>query len=431
MANVLVPGYLKWDGQKYITDPLPIGPRGVPGPIGPAGANGTNGTSGTHGAAGGNAYSITTVSYLQPEIFDPVTITVNSTAWIIEQLVVAIDNAGVYQVTSVIDTTHVTLILISDLISPGDTVNSGTLIAPTGTPGEDGNNGTDGTSPSSDVNGFFSQPNVSSNATVPVNDSSWMVVGETVYLDSANCNYLVVSVAESSVVLTNLGYAASGSPEPPMTGIVTGKIVPTGVRGPAGAAGAAGATGATGATGPAGAVGSFSLIQAAISSGAACFTNGFGPDTHGCEVFCNADFVATGLRVYHIYSGSGTDSLTPQLWTGAVKTRSGSAVAITSGTGAIYELPFTTPYTIPALTKVSLSLWGHSSAAGGNCWTRASNTTLAWGIAPTSAATLVMGFPHGLWTITRFGYAGGGDVNPISGSDMWNGSALFLGIELY
>jgi hypothetical protein len=49
MANILIPGYLKWDGQKYIIDPLPVGPQGAPGAVGPAGPTGPQGPAGSGG----------------------------------------------------------------------------------------------------------------------------------------------------------------------------------------------------------------------------------------------------------------------------------------------------------------------------------------------------------------------------------------------
>jgi len=43
MGAILVPGFLTWDGQKYVLQEIdvPRGPAGTPGPAGPAGPAGT------------------------------------------------------------------------------------------------------------------------------------------------------------------------------------------------------------------------------------------------------------------------------------------------------------------------------------------------------------------------------------------------------
>lgn len=48
MSSILRPGYVRWDGLKYVLDPdiEIVGPPGLPGPPGAAGANGTNGPPG-------------------------------------------------------------------------------------------------------------------------------------------------------------------------------------------------------------------------------------------------------------------------------------------------------------------------------------------------------------------------------------------------
>jgi len=56
MVDLLIPGYLKYDGQKYIIDPNPIGPAGPPGQnglIGPPGETGQTGPQGPAGVSGG------------------------------------------------------------------------------------------------------------------------------------------------------------------------------------------------------------------------------------------------------------------------------------------------------------------------------------------------------------------------------------------
>lgn len=51
MGSILKPGYVRWDGLKYVLDPGVeiVGPPGVPGPTGPAGSAGSAGSQGPPG----------------------------------------------------------------------------------------------------------------------------------------------------------------------------------------------------------------------------------------------------------------------------------------------------------------------------------------------------------------------------------------------
>jgi Collagen triple helix repeat (20 copies). len=52
MSSILRPGYLRWDGQKFVLDPDVYLQQGPIGPVGPAGAAGAAGPAGAPGAAG-------------------------------------------------------------------------------------------------------------------------------------------------------------------------------------------------------------------------------------------------------------------------------------------------------------------------------------------------------------------------------------------
>lgn len=55
MSSILKPGYVRWDGTKYVTDPDVeiVGPGGgATGPAGPAGATGPTGPTGAIGPTG-------------------------------------------------------------------------------------------------------------------------------------------------------------------------------------------------------------------------------------------------------------------------------------------------------------------------------------------------------------------------------------------
>ena len=97
------------------------------------------------------------------------------------------------------------------------------------------------------ITGTFTQPSVSGNtASLTVGNSSWMVVGQIVFVTTGGY-YTVASKADTThVVLTNLGYTGNTAPASTGNG---GTISPGGVQGATGATGATGAAGANGADG--------------------------------------------------------------------------------------------------------------------------------------------------------------------------------------
>lgn len=62
MSGILLPGYLKWDGVKYIIDPTPAGPIGPTGPSGATGAAGATGATGAAGASAPDGYVYTAIA---------------------------------------------------------------------------------------------------------------------------------------------------------------------------------------------------------------------------------------------------------------------------------------------------------------------------------------------------------------------------------
>jgi hypothetical protein len=94
----------------------------------------------------------------------------------------------------------------------------------------------------------FSVPAVNSTVSVSVADSSWMAIGQPVFVEGSGL-YRVTTIASSiSITLTNV----SGTGTSVNAGA---KISPSGERGPQGNTGSPGATGATGPAGPIGATG--------------------------------------------------------------------------------------------------------------------------------------------------------------------------------
>lgn len=103
-----------------------------------------------------------------------------------------------------------------------------------GASGFSGYSGDAGTDAFTSTTALFIMPSPSSNVTVSVADTSWMVAGQVVYVQTAGY-FVVASITNSTtVVLTNTGYAGNAAAA---TNITSAKKV-----GPAGISGASGAS---------------------------------------------------------------------------------------------------------------------------------------------------------------------------------------------
>src|SRR5439155_502704 len=276
------------------------GSSGVPGATGVAGVTGATGSAGTNGTNGVDAFTTTTASYTQPASGSDVTVSVGDTSWLGIGQVLFIPTGGFYIVSSITDPTTV---ILTNLGYPGNAssgtvvgseqvVSSGGLIGPTGAtgatgaagsagppgptgsvgatgatgltgatgatgssgvPGATGVAGVTGATGSAGTNGVdafttttasYTQPASGSDVTVSVGDTSWLGIGQVLFIPTGGF-YIVSSITDpTTVILTNLGYPGNAS-----SGTVVGseQVVSSG--------GLIGPTGATGATGAAGAAG--------------------------------------------------------------------------------------------------------------------------------------------------------------------------------
>lgn len=208
---------------------------------------GTTDLSVTAGA-GGNAYSTTTASFVQPAKGDNVQISVDSTGWFVPFPAVFMDGVGLYTIVSKDSPTLATLQLQFDLAESGSTVTAGKLVVPTGFPGNDG------ASAYGSTDSFFIQPAVGSTVTTRTHNSPWAGIGQVLFLSGATSGgYYKVTAkgsepgGEPTLDLINLGYPGNAAPGDNVTYSQT--ISPAGPTGPTGATGP---TGPIGATGPAG-----------------------------------------------------------------------------------------------------------------------------------------------------------------------------------
>jgi hypothetical protein len=143
MGSILQPGYLRWDGFKYVLDPTVeiVGPQGPPGPA-------TPGPPGPTGSAGQPAFSTNLTTFVQPVQGSDVGVDVADNTWIAVGSYVILVNGGVYLVQAVGPGTS--NLIISNTGVPGNqpsgtTINSGGLVTPSGAPGPTGATGSAGT----------------------------------------------------------------------------------------------------------------------------------------------------------------------------------------------------------------------------------------------------------------------------------------------
>ena len=205
------------------------------------------------GGGGSSAYTTTTNDFTQPSISSTVAITVGDTSWMVGGQIIYIGTGGYYTITTITDTTHVTIrnTGYNGNASPSSTIFTGVGVSPGGVAGADGTDGTNGTNGSNGSNGSngtngangtdgynaftttaanFTQPSVSGTVSVQVVQTAWMATGQYLFIATGGF-YTVNTITDSThVVLLNTGYSGNASPT---TVISSGsKISPAGIEGP-------------------------------------------------------------------------------------------------------------------------------------------------------------------------------------------------------
>lgn len=254
------PGYVRWDGTKYTTEEVvevvygPTGAAGTTGSTGPQGNTGPRGVTGAQGIQGSPGVTGVTGS-TGPQGSPGVTGPQGSPGVTGPQ--------GVTGYTGPRGATGVT----GPQGSPGVTGQRGVTGAtgPQGSPGVTGATGPQGNQGSPGVTGAtgpkgatgnssytyassFTQPAIDANVQITVIDTSWMLSGLYVAIDTGG--YYVVSTVDSPTLVT---ITFTGVGAPPTTVIAANKLVmgsgalgKTGATGPQGAQGAQGSPGVTG-----------------------------------------------------------------------------------------------------------------------------------------------------------------------------------------
>jgi hypothetical protein len=279
------------------------------------------GQRGVAGIGGLAAYATTAANFTQPSSSGTVSVQVDATDWMATGEYLYIAGGGYYTVSSITDSTHVVLTNLgySGNASPSSTVTSPARVTPggiqgatgaTGSTGPTGPTGATGSNAYTTTSSSFTQPASAATVSVQVGDTSWMAVGEYLYVENGGY-YTVSSITDSThVVVTNLGYTGNASPG--ATVASSSKVSPGGIQG------------ATGATGPSGSSWTTAL---------------------------DLDFTAESSQTL---SSDTTYTIGGKTWTKRNSTNDNVAMAVTHGTGLVIQPKSTSDwngatYTLPLI----------------------------------------------------------------------------------
>jgi hypothetical protein len=216
-------GYLATNAAPgtVITSGAMVTPGGIAGPS----------SAGTPGA---NAYDATTASFTVPAISTNVPVAIGNTAWLTVGQVVVIAGAGSYQVAAITSATvfSATNLNYSGNATAGAVIGSGAHVSPGGLIGPAGAGGA-GLNAFTNLLANFTQPAANASVTINVGTTSWMVVGQAIFILGGGY-YTVGSITDiNHAVVTNLGY--SGNASSGATIASGGGVSPSGLNGAAGA----------------------------------------------------------------------------------------------------------------------------------------------------------------------------------------------------
>lgn len=129
---------------------IPRGNTGNQGANGIDGIDGINGIDGVDGVDGINSFTNLTANFIQPNLNNTVTITVENTSFLVSNIIIYIENTGYYKVVSITNSTQLVIENIGDtLISTGTTITLNKKIIISGLKGSTGATGNTGSVTSS------------------------------------------------------------------------------------------------------------------------------------------------------------------------------------------------------------------------------------------------------------------------------------------
>jgi len=166
----------------------------------------------------------TTANYTQPAINAVVNVAVGNSSLFVEGGYVRIDNGGDYLISSIPDSTHLTLENLGGTNSaPSVVIGTGAIVVSTGKPGEDGNSSVTTSTAS------FTVPNVGNTVNISVANST--IFNNDVIVHIATAGYYKITAKPDTTTITaqNLGYDDNAAP----ASIITSnkQIVVAGVKG--------------------------------------------------------------------------------------------------------------------------------------------------------------------------------------------------------
>lgn len=149
------------------------------------------------GTAGQSAFTTTTADFVVPALGGQVTISVANSSWMNVGASYFITAAGYFTLDAIPSLTSITLTYqnIAANTAAGNTISSGAKV----TAGSIGSNGVDGVNAYTVTTANVIIPAIGANVTFPVANSSWMVVGQTVFASDGTDmgHFAVVSKADT------------------------------------------------------------------------------------------------------------------------------------------------------------------------------------------------------------------------------------------
>lgn len=184
--------------------------------------------AGQRGVDGNNAYTTVTNSFTMPAVNATFAATLPYTNWVNVDQIVYVDSAGYFKVTAK-TATSLTLLNTGWLgnTAPNTSVAAAKSITVAGIVGA---NGVDGINAYSTTTGSFNIPAVNNDVAVSVNQSAWMAIGQSVYIENAGA-FTVIGLG-STVTLRNDGASGNAAPGTLINSGV--KVSPSGLTGEAG-----------------------------------------------------------------------------------------------------------------------------------------------------------------------------------------------------
>lgn len=150
-----------------------------------------------------NVVATTTSEYIQPAINSDVVVDIYTSEWLYAGMIITGLNSGYYEVLEIISGTSARILNLgynfNNEATAGTTITSNTKFVEVGARGPTGYNAT-----YSYVNTSFVQPAVNSNVVLDISDTSWISIGQNLYIEGGGYYEVVAIDSITSVTVKNL-----------------------------------------------------------------------------------------------------------------------------------------------------------------------------------------------------------------------------------